>query len=86
MARVSVQPSPPGIFTDHSADASLSAAISAEHTFEIESAADQPEIPEFLESFKSQRTWKIEDTPGNDDVVLTRKFGNERYVQVRPRK
>jgi complement component 1 Q subcomponent-binding protein len=59
-------------------DSSLSAAITAEHSFELETAASQPEIPEFLDTFRSQRTWEIEDNPGADDVILTRKFGNER--------
>lgn len=63
--------------TNISGDSSLSAAISAEHQFEIETAASQPEIPEFLDTFKSQRTWEIQDNAGADDVILTRKFGNE---------
>ncbi|KAF7316539.1 hypothetical protein MIND_00173200 [Mycena indigotica] len=33
--------------------------------------------PEFLTAFKQQGVWEINDVPGNDEVLLTRKFGNE---------
>ncbi|KAJ7193518.1 mitochondrial glycoprotein [Mycena pura] len=33
--------------------------------------------PEFLTSFQQQGVWEILDTPGNDEVFLTRKFGDE---------
>jgi hypothetical protein len=33
--------------------------------------------PEFLKSFKEQGVWAIEDVAGNDEVTLSRKFGNE---------
>jgi len=33
--------------------------------------------PEFLKSFKDNGVWNIEDAAGNDEVALTRKFGNE---------
>ena len=59
-------------------DAVLSAAISAEHAYEVQETNAQPEIPEFLDTFRSNRTWEIQDNPGADDVVLTRKFGSER--------
>jgi hypothetical protein len=28
-------------------------------------------------------SWQIEDVPGNDEVILKRKFGNEQYVSGR---
>ena len=37
-------------------------------------------MPEFLETFRSQGVWEVQDVPGVDDVVLTRKFGSETYV------
>ncbi|KIR67283.1 hypothetical protein I312_102628 [Cryptococcus bacillisporus CA1280] len=58
-------------------DGTLISALAAEHKYELESAAAQPEVPAFIESFKAQGVWNIEDTAGSDDVVLTRKFGNE---------
>lgn len=64
----------------HSADGTLVSALAAEHKYELESAAAQPEVPAFIESFKAQGVWNIEDAAGSDDVVLTRKFGNETYV------
>lgn len=48
----------------------------------MESAAAQPEVPAFIESFKAQGVWNIEDTAGSDDVILTRKFGNETYIFI----
>lgn len=63
-----------------SADGTLISALAAEHKYELESAAAQPEVPAFIESFKAQGVWNIEDTAGSDDIVLTRKFGNETYV------
>ncbi|WWC89305.1 uncharacterized protein L201_004226 [Kwoniella dendrophila CBS 6074] len=58
-------------------DSTLAAALSAEHKFEIENASQLPEVPAFVESFKTQGIWEIQDIPGEDDVTLTRKFGNE---------
>ncbi|KAH0826685.1 mitochondrial glycoprotein [Lanmaoa asiatica] len=43
--------------------------------YEKESAST--EEPEFLKAFKEQGIWTIEDVQGNDEVTLTRKFGNE---------
>ncbi|KAL0579237.1 Mitochondrial acidic protein mam33, partial [Marasmius crinis-equi] len=37
----------------------------------------ESEAPEFLTAFKAQGVWEIEDTPYQDEVALTRKFGNE---------
>jgi hypothetical protein len=62
------------------ADGALAAAIQAEQQFESEEAANQPEEPEFLTHFKSQGVWDLKTLPGAEDVILTRKFGNEQYV------
>ncbi|WWD17272.1 hypothetical protein CI109_101712 [Kwoniella shandongensis] len=58
-------------------DSNLASALAAEHKFELENAAQIPETPAFIEQFKTQGIWEIEDIPGSDDVTITRKFGNE---------
>ncbi|WRT66388.1 uncharacterized protein IL334_003343 [Kwoniella shivajii] len=58
-------------------DSTLASALAAEHRFEVENAAQLPEVPAFVEQFKTQGVWEIQDIPGEDDVTLTRKFGNE---------
>ncbi|KAL7277135.1 hypothetical protein ACG7TL_008980 [Trametes sanguinea] len=56
-------------------DVALAQRLTEELKYETEAAA--PGEPEFLKAFKAQGTWAIEDTPGMDEVTLTRKFGNE---------
>ncbi|WWC70183.1 uncharacterized protein I206_104132 [Kwoniella pini CBS 10737] len=58
-------------------DSTLASALAAEHKFEIENAGQLPEVPAFVENLKTQGIWDIQDIPGEDDVTLTRKFGNE---------
>lgn len=62
-------------FSEGSTDVLLSQKLAEELKYERE-AADEAE-PEFLKTFKQQGIWKIEDIEGNDEVTLTRKFGNE---------
>ncbi|KAJ7130778.1 regulatory protein suaprga1 [Mycena crocata] len=59
-----------------SSDVALSQKLSEELQYEAE-AQESAETPEFLASFQAQGTWKIQDTPGNNEVTLTRQFGNE---------
>ncbi|EJF56802.1 mitochondrial glyco protein [Dichomitus squalens] len=56
-------------------DVALTQRLAEELKYETEAAP--PTEPEFLKAFKAQGTWSIEDTPGLDEVTLTRKFGNE---------
>ncbi|KAJ7822508.1 mitochondrial glycoprotein [Mycena olivaceomarginata] len=56
-------------------DTLLTQKLAEELLYENEEAA--PEEPEFLTSFKEHGTWKIQDTPGSSEVILTRQFGNE---------
>ncbi|KAI0363674.1 mitochondrial glycoprotein [Pilatotrama ljubarskyi] len=56
-------------------DVALAQRLGEELKYENEAAA--PGEPEFLKAFKESGTWAIEDTPGMDEVTLTRKFGNE---------
>ncbi|KAK7053813.1 F-box domain-containing protein [Favolaschia claudopus] len=58
-----------------SSDVLLAQKLEEELNYENEEAA--PEEPEFLTTFKSHGIWKIQDTLGSNDVVLTRQFGNE---------
>ncbi|KIM70795.1 hypothetical protein SCLCIDRAFT_101234 [Scleroderma citrinum Foug A] len=62
-------------FSEGSTDVLLSQKLAEELKYEKE-AATEPE-PEFLTTFKQQDLWKIDDALGNDEVTLTRKFGNE---------
>lgn len=59
--------------------------IAAEQKYELETAATLPEIPEFIDAFRSNGVWDIVDAPMNDDVILVRKFGNEKCVLLRLR-
>ncbi|WVO16177.1 hypothetical protein L204_103847 [Cryptococcus depauperatus] len=52
-------------------DGTLSSALAAEHKYEVESTNGQPEAPEFIENFKAQGVWEIEDIPGSDDVSVS---------------
>ena len=58
------------------ADVVLSQKLAEELQYEKTSAEGVSE-PEFLTSFKADGTWKVEDVSGNDEVTLTRNFGNE---------
>jgi complement component 1 Q subcomponent-binding protein len=59
------------------ADGALAAALAAEHKYELEENSAHPEVPEFLEAFRTQGVWEIQDATGVDDVTLIRKFGSE---------
>jgi complement component 1 Q subcomponent-binding protein len=63
-------------FAEGSSDVVLSQKLAEELQYEKTAAADVAE-PEFLKSFKEQGVWAIEDVAGNDEVTLSRKFGNE---------
>ncbi|KAJ6544138.1 regulatory protein suaprga1 [Mycena capillaripes] len=58
-----------------SSDVLLSQKLEEELKYEAEEA--EAGEPEFLSSFKEQGIWKIQDTPGSNEVVFTRQFGNE---------
>ncbi|KIJ62193.1 hypothetical protein HYDPIDRAFT_158469 [Hydnomerulius pinastri MD-312] len=63
-------------FSEGSSDVLFSQKLAEELKYEKEGAVETTE-PEFLKAFKEQGLWTIEDTLGNDEVTLTRKFGNE---------
>lgn len=58
-----------------SSDVLLSQKLQEELNFETADGAE--EVPEVIKSFLAQGTWSVNDVPGNDEVTLTRKFGNE---------
>jgi len=65
-------------FGNGSTDVSLSQKLKEELKYEQESLAEtRKATPEFLKSFLEQGIWSINDVKGNDEVTLTRKFGNE---------
>lgn len=57
------------------ADGELAAALAAEHAYETESATD--EKPEFFKNLEQDGVWAVKDVAGSDDVILSRKFGDE---------
>ncbi|TDL18726.1 mitochondrial glyco protein [Rickenella mellea] len=58
------------------ADIALVSKLKEEIKYEKETAAEVGE-PEFIKEFESHGTWKIHESPGQDEVTLTRTFGNE---------
>jgi complement component 1 Q subcomponent-binding protein len=64
-------------FGEGASDAALSQKLTEELHYEKEAVEGSPAEPEFLTTFNSQGIWQIEDVSGNDEVTLTRKFGNE---------
>jgi len=62
-------------FGSGSSDIALSQKLKEELTYEKESLSETE--PEFLKTFLKDGVWKINDTTGNDEVTLTRKFGDE---------
>ncbi|KAJ7499630.1 mitochondrial glycoprotein [Mycena latifolia] len=70
-------------FKAGSSDVALVQKLSEELKYETEeNAGAEAEVPEFLASFESQGIWKIHDEPGNNEVTLTRQFGNESAIRV----
>jgi len=65
----------PSRFSAGASDVVFSQKLAEELKYEKEGIAT--EEPEFLKTFKAQGVWTIEDVEGNDEVTLTRKFGNE---------
>ncbi|PPQ80879.1 hypothetical protein CVT25_001888 [Psilocybe cyanescens] len=61
-----------------SSDLALSQKLQEELKYEQEALAEQADVtPEFLKSFLEQGVWSIDDVRGNDEVTLSRKFGDE---------
>ncbi|KAJ7190217.1 mitochondrial glycoprotein [Mycena pura] len=58
-----------------SSDVSLSQKLAEELKYENEAKEDAE--PEFLRMFNAQGIWEMRDVPGDNEVVLTRQFGDE---------
>lgn len=58
-------------------DAQLAAKFDHERQLELEDRPDHVTVPQELESFLSQSPFKIQDTPGTENIIMTRQFGNE---------
>jgi len=58
-------------------DVALSQKLQSEVQYEKQSVADLPATPDFLKAFEEQGIWTIENVPGQDEITLSRKFGNE---------
>ncbi|KAG6900275.1 hypothetical protein C0993_000463 [Termitomyces sp. T159_Od127] len=65
-------------FGEGATDVALCQKLSEELKYEQETAAELPETPGFLTQFTKSTSWEVQDIPGNDEVVLTRTFGNEK--------
>ncbi|TCD65642.1 Mitochondrial acidic protein mam33 [Steccherinum ochraceum] len=62
-------------FGEGATDVSLAQKLAEELKYEKEAAP--AETPEFLNNFRAQGVWEIDDIAGNDEVTIHRKFGNE---------
>lgn len=58
-------------------DSDLSAKLSAEMDFET-GVKEGESLPVSVKDFLENGPFDIQDTPGMQDVILTRKFGNEK--------
>jgi complement component 1 Q subcomponent-binding protein len=58
-------------------DLALAQKLAEEIAYEREAAAQESGEPDFVKDFKAQGKWQIAETPGADEVTMTRKFGNE---------
>ncbi|TFK21317.1 regulatory protein suaprga1 [Coprinopsis marcescibilis] len=63
-------------FGSGSTDLALSQKLAEELKYETEESAG-PGTPDFVTAFTQQGVWSIEDTRGQDEVALVRKFGDE---------
>ncbi|CAK5274496.1 unnamed protein product [Mycena citricolor] len=60
------------------ASTALLEKLKEELDYEVKAASDSGEqLPEVLSAFLSEGVWKLEDVPGNDEVLLFGKYENE---------
>ncbi len=59
-------------------DGELASALAAEHAYETEGASSSK--PAFLQELEAEGVWSVSDTANADDVVISRKFGDETCV------
>jgi len=44
--------------------------------------SDSDELPPNIKDFLENSPFQLEDTPGQEEVVLTRTFGDEKYLNL----
>ncbi|KJA18401.1 hypothetical protein HYPSUDRAFT_90006 [Hypholoma sublateritium FD-334 SS-4] len=67
-----------GRFGSGTTDIALAAKLQEELQYEQTQLAEAGDAtPEFIKTFTEEGVWAINDTRGNDEVTLTRKFGDE---------
>jgi len=59
-------------------NSALSAALQEELKYEEETDGKASNPPDFLQEFQRKGIWKIQESPGKDEAVLTRSYGNEK--------
>lgn len=64
-------------FGSGTTDISLSQKLQEELKYEEDSLENSDPTPDFLRKFLEQGIWSIDDVRGNDEVTITRKFGDE---------
>jgi complement component 1 Q subcomponent-binding protein len=64
-------------------DGELASALAAEHAYETEGASASK--PAFLQELEAEGVWSVSDTANADDVVISRKFGDETCAHQRAR-
>jgi complement component 1 Q subcomponent-binding protein len=65
--------------TSGESDVELAAKLDSEIQMENE-MKDEGSIPTSVKDYLENGPFEITDTPGQEDVVLTRTFGEEKYV------
>ncbi|KAK9764533.1 Mitochondrial acidic protein mam33 [Basidiobolus ranarum] len=61
-------------------DKDFAHSLQTEISYETEN--EETEVPEFLKEFQDKNVFTLEETPGQAEVTLTRKFGNETIQAV----
>lgn len=59
------------------ADQVLSEKLNQERSLEVESN-DTTRLPEDIQDFLDNSSWRLLDEPGTDEVTITKEFGNEK--------
>jgi complement component 1 Q subcomponent-binding protein len=62
----------------HTVDAELSAKFQSELQMEQEMMSEEDALPEGLQAFLDSANWELHDTPGEEEVILSKTFGNEK--------
>ncbi|KAJ7785300.1 mitochondrial glycoprotein [Mycena maculata] len=71
--------SPRSLEDKTSLNVTLARKLNDELEYEVRTAKETGSdgTPDFLKAFRKEGVWELHDTPGNDEIFLTRKFGDE---------